>query len=409
LLRGKTLEECLREQGPFGAEEAALIGIEMCRALAAVHAAGLVHRDVKTANIMREEGGRVVLMDFSAVTERSDVRRGVVPGTPVYMAPESFRGRDSGTSLDIYALGVVLYRLVTGRYPVEAESIGELREKHRRVESTPLRDVRPDLPTTFVHVVERALVADPGQRYATVGEMERDLATALGATPHDEPSVPAPRPRWRPWAAAAALTVVALVALALPWKTWFGAFDVEASLFRLGQGTEERLLPGAILAPGDKLFLEINGSRPMHVYVLNEDEMGGKYLLFPLPDLDRQNPLAPSESHRLPGTVGDLPHYWDVTRAGGEELVLVIASLDPLPSLVQEVEKLPRAGSALPVELDDRRVAQVLRGIGGLSSEPIATQESGSRISGISRRLSEQAAEESGLWVWEMRLNSGAR
>ena len=75
LVQGKTLEDRLKAHGPLGAEEAGLVGIDLCRALAAVHGAGLVHRDIKTANVMREEGGRIVLMDFSAATEQGPRRR----------------------------------------------------------------------------------------------------------------------------------------------------------------------------------------------------------------------------------------------------------------------------------------------------------------------------------------------
>ena len=109
LLRGKTLEQSIEQQGPFGADEATLVGVDLCRALAAVHAAGLVHRDVKTSNVMREEGGRIVLMDFNSVTERPVLHgrseSDSLSGTPLFMAPEVLRGEDSGTASDIYSLG----------------------------------------------------------------------------------------------------------------------------------------------------------------------------------------------------------------------------------------------------------------------------------------------------------------
>ena len=159
LISGQTLEERLRQDGPLGAHEAALICIELCDALAAVHAQGLTHGDVKAANIMRERGGRVVLMDFGAVTEvpRCGSGGGATLGTPLVMAPEVLRGETPGTTADLYSLGVLLYRLVSGRYPVEAESVQELCEKHARGESVPLADRRPDLPTAFLEVVDRAL------------------------------------------------------------------------------------------------------------------------------------------------------------------------------------------------------------------------------------------------------------
>ena len=93
-IEGRTLEALLRSQGSFGAREAALIGRELCRALAAVHGAGLVHRDIKAQNVMREAGGRLVLMDFGAGQIMQEEARtgGRVTGTPLYLAPELLRG-----------------------------------------------------------------------------------------------------------------------------------------------------------------------------------------------------------------------------------------------------------------------------------------------------------------------------
>ena len=199
LVRGKTLEQILTEQGPQGADEAARYGIEVCKALAAVHGAGLVHRDVKTSNIMREQGGRIVLMDFGSVTEQAGT--GPIPGasdlsgTPLYMSPEQLRGEDLTPASDIYSLGVVLYRLVSGRFPVEASSFAELLEKHRQGASVPLRDARADLPAFFVQVVERALSLDPTNRFASAGALERALAVSIGSTMQVEPVVPTPCPR----------------------------------------------------------------------------------------------------------------------------------------------------------------------------------------------------------------------
>ena len=132
LLRGRTLKEELASRGPLGAREAALVGIDIAHALAAVHRAGLVHRDIKAQNVMREEGGRIVLMDFGAgrdLQSRAD-RPLSVAGTPLYMAPELLAGQPATPASDLYGLGVLLYHLVTGGFPVEAQTMGELRANH---------------------------------------------------------------------------------------------------------------------------------------------------------------------------------------------------------------------------------------------------------------------------------------
>jgi TolB-like protein/Tfp pilus assembly protein PilF len=179
-IEGRTLEEVLRQDGAFGAREAALIGIDLCGALAAVHAQGLVHRDVKAQNVMREDGGRVVLMDFGASGE-SSLLVDKQTGTPVYMAPELFeRGRATPRS-DIYSLGVLLFRLVTGEYPIEGRTLGDVQNAHKQGIRRYLRDVRPDLPAAFVNTIERALSRDPAKRFESGGAMERALAETLTA------------------------------------------------------------------------------------------------------------------------------------------------------------------------------------------------------------------------------------
>src|SRR5262245_36476634 len=120
LIEGETLAD-LVANGRLSAGEASHIGGEVCLALAAVHHANLVHRDVKAQNVMRaSDGGRIILMDFGAgefIGTRSNSGR--VRGTPLYLAPEIFKGADATVASDIYSLGVLLYHLVTGEYPVE--------------------------------------------------------------------------------------------------------------------------------------------------------------------------------------------------------------------------------------------------------------------------------------------------
>ncbi len=188
LVQGRTLEQRLLAEGPCGAAETAAIGIQVCAALAAVHAAGLVHGDVKTRNVMREGvpaghgrlagSGRVVLMDFGAASD-ADERGAGSAGTPMFAAPERLAGGESSVAGDLYSLGVVLYRLLTGRFPVEATSTDALRAKLARGELTPLRSLRPDLPSGLLQVIERALERDAGRRFPGAAEMERALISVL--------------------------------------------------------------------------------------------------------------------------------------------------------------------------------------------------------------------------------------
>jgi TolB-like protein/Flp pilus assembly protein TadD len=182
LVRGVTLEQRILEHGPLSAHEAALIGIDLCRALAAIHAAGLIHRDIKAQNVMREDGGRIVLMDLGTGREAGALGRSAaadLAGTPLYLAPEIFCGTPASEQTDLYSLGVLLYHLVTGAFPVRATTIEQLRDAHKNSEIVRLRDARPNLPTAFVRVVERAIANASDRRYSTAGACEADLVDTL--------------------------------------------------------------------------------------------------------------------------------------------------------------------------------------------------------------------------------------
>jgi serine/threonine protein kinase len=181
-IRGETLATVVRTQGVRNAREAVLVGEDVCRALAAVHRAGFVHRDVKSRNVMRDRGGRIVLMDFGAgrQTERKISREHDLVGTPMYMAPEVLAGGvPASASSDVYSAGVLLYHLVTAEYPVEGRSIDDLRDAHRQGRRHLLIERRPDLPMPFVQVIERALAAPP-QRYASAGAFLEALGKLTG-------------------------------------------------------------------------------------------------------------------------------------------------------------------------------------------------------------------------------------
>ena len=224
-VRGRTLNTILAAQGPMSAGEAAIVGQELCRALGAVHAAGLVHGDVKAQNVIRESGGRFVLMDFGAgqfIDEgQSDGKRAA--GTPLYLAPEVLQGSRVTVQSDIYALGVLLYLLVTGTYPVKASSTEELIAAHQRGQRRHLRDARPDLPDAFIAAVERALDPKPQRRYSTVGELLSGLTrvTAGGISGRLTAIRPAFRAPSRGWRPTRTITIVALGLALVAAAGWF--------------------------------------------------------------------------------------------------------------------------------------------------------------------------------------------
>jgi serine/threonine protein kinase/lipopolysaccharide biosynthesis regulator YciM len=222
LVRGESLEQIVAARGPFGAAEAAVIGQDLCAALAAVHAAGLLHRDVKAQNVIRESGGRTVLMDFGTGEElRDNAGTARMAGTPLYLAPEIFRGQPASVESDLYSVGVLLFSLVTGQFPVAAASMEQLARAHAHKQRRRLRDLRPDLPASFVAVVERALDPDPVARYRTAGEMEAALGHGLDRFQPGQVATQPARSVFgrRPFLAAAlAVAVLAVAVAAIVWS-----------------------------------------------------------------------------------------------------------------------------------------------------------------------------------------------
>ena len=178
-IQGETLEGLLRTHGMLNAREAALWGQDICRALAAVHLAGFVHRDVKPQNVMRDRTGRIVLMDFGTglnldeLTAEAGVR---IVGTPLYMAPEVLAGQPAGLASDVYGVGVLLYHLATAAYPVEGRTVDEIKAAHMQGRRTPLAERRGDLPLVFRQIVDRALAARPEERWPSAAAMLDALA-----------------------------------------------------------------------------------------------------------------------------------------------------------------------------------------------------------------------------------------
>ena len=177
LIEGRTLEQVVRDEGPLSVEEATSIGIDVCCAVSAIHRAGLLHGDIKAQNVMRDSGGRIVVMDFGAGRALLDARsrRTDLAGTPLYLAPEVLQGEEATPRSEIYSVGVLLFHLVTKSYPVIGGTLDAVRDAHRHGRRSLLTDERPDLPSAFVQAVDRALEAEPSKRYDSLGAFEAAL------------------------------------------------------------------------------------------------------------------------------------------------------------------------------------------------------------------------------------------
>jgi tRNA A-37 threonylcarbamoyl transferase component Bud32/tetratricopeptide (TPR) repeat protein len=179
-IEGRTLDEELQARGPLPATEVAALGIDICRALDAVHKAGVVHRDIKAQNVMREATGRTVLMDFGSGF--SETSGDPIGGTPLYLAPEVLAGGAATVRSDVYAVGVLLYHLVTGRFPVEGATLTDVRMRHRDSRRVALHAARRDVPRRLGAAIERAIAVDPSERYPSAMAFEAALVRATKRT-----------------------------------------------------------------------------------------------------------------------------------------------------------------------------------------------------------------------------------
>ena len=181
-IRGETLASEVARRGPLPPEEAARIGVDVCAALGAVHAAGLLHRDVKAQNILRDANRRIVLGDFGTGIELADDARVSDPniaGTPLYLAPEVLDRHPGTIASDLYAVGVLLYFLVTGTFPVTGRTLAEIKRAHAARQRASLRMVRADLPDGLLYAIERLLAIDPDDRYSTAAAAETALQSCI--------------------------------------------------------------------------------------------------------------------------------------------------------------------------------------------------------------------------------------
>ncbi len=190
LVDGEDLATVLRERGNLSVEDSVRVAIGVASALEAAHRRGIVHRDVKPGNILITDDGEVKVTDFGiarAVSEASMTVTGTTLGSVHYFSPEQARGDEVTGASDVYALGIVLYEMLTGRRPFEGDSAAGVALKRLNEDPPPPTRYRPELPAGLVAVVMRALAREPEDRFPDAGS----FAEALRAWQRDPDEVPA--------------------------------------------------------------------------------------------------------------------------------------------------------------------------------------------------------------------------
>jgi serine/threonine protein phosphatase PrpC len=213
LYEGELLERRLARRPAISLEEGRAIAIGLARGAAALHRAGVIHRDIKPDNVILQSGGSLKLVDLGVVRVPGweDFAPEDIPGTAAYMAPEMFKGEAGDEATDIYALGVTMFHAFTGEFPY---GNGDATSPPRRERPKDLTALRPDLPAWLSAVLDRAIAADPARRYrdATEFAAEMEAGPVGGPAPSRRPQTLLERAPVRFWQGVAGLLALALLA-----------------------------------------------------------------------------------------------------------------------------------------------------------------------------------------------------
>ncbi|MGZ4523543.1 MAG: Stk1 family PASTA domain-containing Ser/Thr kinase, partial [Mycobacteriaceae bacterium] len=190
---GETLRDIVRAEGPFSPRRAMEVMGDVCAALDFSHRNGIIHRDVKPANIMINRAGSVKVMDFGIARAIADgastmTQTAAVIGTAQYLSPEQARGEQVDARSDVYAAGCVLFELLTGEPPFTGDSPVAVAYQHVREDPRPPSTVYSEVPATLDSIVLKAMSKNPANRYQSAGDMRTDLVRVLAGNRPTAPS-----------------------------------------------------------------------------------------------------------------------------------------------------------------------------------------------------------------------------
>jgi serine/threonine protein kinase/tetratricopeptide (TPR) repeat protein len=240
-VEGQDLRSLIQEKKKFPPEEAVELMQQVCRALEAAHTLGIIHRDLKPQNIMLDQTGRILVMDFGLarmVEGDGMTQTGALVGTMEYMSPEQALGKDLDLRSDLFSLGLILYELLTGKMPFKAESAVASLIKRNQEQAVPVSDHDGTIPRALSNIVSKCLERDPALRYQTAGEFLEDLEIWQGKRAAATLRFPTSE---KPWGQT------------IPWH-WIGGSAAVLALAITGF-----LLRAELFAPGKKTSVTPTG------------------------------------------------------------------------------------------------------------------------------------------------------
>lgn len=249
-VRGRTLRDVVEDRGALTPIEAARVVAQVADALDAAHAAGVIHCDVKPANVILDERGTAKLTDFGIARAARGPAEHELIATPRYIAPERIEGKTPTAASDVYGLGLVAYELLAGQPPFEGMGTEDILRERLEGAVPSLRRARVGIDPEIDAVVAKALARDPARRYQTAGAFARDLLAAVRGertrTTPVVPPAPRPLPRRRGAGASSVAALVAVLVVAAAAVLLFMNFPVRIAL---APSPTQSATPGARVTP----------------------------------------------------------------------------------------------------------------------------------------------------------------
>jgi len=336
-IEGQTLETKIAE-GALPVRDAVKIALQVAQGLAAAHEKDLIHRDIKPGNIMVTDGGQTKIMDFGLARLPDTMRItkiGTTLGTLAYMSPEQVRGEEVDGRSDIWALGVVMYEMIAGKVPFDADYEQAMGYAVLNSDPEPLAGLRDDLPPALAKIVTSALAKDPADRYATAQDMVADLKALLwrldSASYSDSRILAFDRPPRRILLPIIA-TVLAAVSVLLGWLWWkqleqpspiLDATPVQVTSADAWEGDP------CISPDGGRIAYSSNEYGNSDIFVV--DTFGGQAVQLTDDPASDRNPewMANGSGLLFVSDRGGSPAVWQVGQYGGGASLLIADAEDP--------------------------------------------------------------------------------